>query len=136
VGYLIASSQGSSTFAAYDRQPPHAYRMSFEIADAPAVDGVTSSDGIQALNYGLGSSFPDGVFIAQDDHNPGSNQNFKLVSWGAVAASVDPPLVVDPAFDPRRPDAASQTPASTPVGLLSLLGLLLLAGVKSAGARL
>ena len=41
-GYLLASSQGDSTYSVYERQPPHAFRLNFRIADNPAlgIDGV------------------------------------------------------------------------------------------------
>jgi 3-phytase len=83
-GYLIASSQGSSTFALY-RRDDNAYLGSFAIGDGDMVDGVSDTDGIDATAANLGPAFPQGVFVAQDGRNDDGNQNFKLVPWEAVA---------------------------------------------------
>lgn len=100
-GYLLASSQGSSTFVVYDRAPPHGYRQTFQITAnvALGIDAVSGTDGIDVVNLALGPSFPSGLFLAQDDSNPGANQNFKLVAWQDVAAAANPPLLVDPVYD-------------------------------------
>ncbi|HET6203485.1 MAG TPA: phytase, partial [Planctomycetota bacterium] len=109
-GYLLASSQGNSTFSAYQRAAPHAHLLTFQIAANAAlgIDAVTGTDGIDVTNRGLGSAFPGGLFVAQDDVNPGGNQNFKLVAWPAIAAAADPPLVVDPSYG---------APGGTPGGM-------------------
>ena len=50
---------------------------------------VTSgTDGIDVTNISLGSAFPQGVFVAQDDVNDSGNQNFKLVPWHVIATGV------------------------------------------------
>jgi myo-inositol-hexaphosphate 3-phosphohydrolase len=99
-GYLLAASQGSDSFHVLNRGD-NAYRGAFEIAAGNGIDKVTSIDGIDVTNFNLGGSFPQGVFISHDDVNDGFNQNHKLVPWQAIAAVFDPPLVVDPVFDPR-----------------------------------
>ncbi|MCA1721418.1 MAG: phytase, partial [Actinobacteria bacterium] len=86
-GYLIASSQGSSSYAVYERRAPNRPVGTFTIGAGP-VDGVTHTDGIDVVSTALGSDFPDGLFLAQDDRNDDGNQNFKLVRWGAVAAQL------------------------------------------------
>jgi 3-phytase len=101
-GYLIASSQGDDKFAVYGRQPPNPFVMQFEIVPGD-IDGVTHTDGIDVTNFPFGFDFPLGVFVAQDDKNPGGKQNFKLVPWQAIATSVDPPLLIDTT---TRPAAA------------------------------
>lgn len=78
-GYLIASSQGDGTFAAYERRPPNAYVGSFRIGAGATIDGCSDTDGIEAVGVSLGARFPRGVFVAQDGDNAGANQNFKLV---------------------------------------------------------
>ena len=98
-GYLLASSQGSDTFAVYQRRGGNAFVASFTVA-AGRVDGVSYTDGIDVTNAGLGAAFPAGVFIAQDNQNGERNQNFKLVPWGAIARSAG--LLIDPDWDPRR----------------------------------
>jgi hypothetical protein len=100
-GYLIASSQGNDTFAVYDRRPPHAFRASFRVAANPAlgIDEVGETDGIDVMSRGLGSAFPEGLFVCQDGDNPGANQNFKFVSWSEIASRATPPLLIDPPDD-------------------------------------
>jgi 3-phytase len=82
-GYLIASSQGNSTYALY-RRGDSAYVGSFAIGDGNGIDGVSDTDGIDATTADLGPAFPQGVFVAQDGKNDGGNQNFKLVPWQAI----------------------------------------------------
>jgi len=100
-GYLIASSQGSNDFVVYDRKAPHAPVKSFRV-DAGAIDAVSYTDGLDVLSTPLGSRFPDGVFVAQDDRNDGANQNFKLVPWESVARSAGTSLLIDRGWDPRK----------------------------------
>ena len=93
-GYLIASSQGDSTFSVYARADgAHVFR--FAVVGGGSVDGVSDTDGIDVTSAALGSAWPDGLFVAQDGDNDGGNQNFKLVSWGDIAAAADPPLSID-----------------------------------------
>jgi myo-inositol-hexaphosphate 3-phosphohydrolase len=113
-GYLLASSQGDNTYAVYDRTPPHAYRFSFRIGDNTAlgVDGTTSTDGIDVTNLDLGGAFGSGLFVAQDNTNPGANQNFKLVPWSSIANAAVPPLRLAPTYDPSgalSPSAVAHT---------------------------
>ena len=103
-GYLLASSQGSSTYAVYERGGANAYVTSFAVGSGP-VDGTSSTDGIDVSALPLGPQFPEGVFLAQDGSNDGGNQNFKLVPWGSVARSVDPPLIVNGGGPPPPPRA-------------------------------
>ena len=100
-GCLLASSQGNNRFVAYDRAPPHAYRMTFQIDAnlALGIDAVSSTDGIEVVNLELGPAFPSGLFLAQDGQNPSGHQNFKLVPWQAIANSVSPPLPIDSLYD-------------------------------------
>lgn len=107
-GYLIVSSQGSSTFAIYRREGANDYIGSFEVVsnDALGIDGCSTTDGIDVANVSLGSAFPSGLFIAHDHHNTGNdddNSNFKLVPWDAIANAMLPALIVDTSWDPRAP---------------------------------
>jgi hypothetical protein len=63
---------------------------------------VTNIDGIDVTNFGLGASFPQGMFVSHDDVNDGANQNHKLVPWQAIANAFSPALLIDPLFDPRQ----------------------------------
>jgi len=105
-GYLIASSQGSDSYAVYDREGDNDYIASFKIADGPLTDGTSVTDGIDVLGFGLGEQYPYGVFIAQDDANMNGsnklNQNFKMVAWEQIARGAKTPLLLDNQVDPRR----------------------------------
>jgi 3-phytase len=85
-GYLIASSQGNSTFAIYRREGDNTYVKSFRIV-AGNIDQVTETDGIHVSTSNLGSQFPNGVFIAQDGADDKGKQNFKLVPWQLIVAA-------------------------------------------------
>jgi 3-phytase len=111
-GYLIASSQGSDDFAVYDRQT-RAYLGRFAVVPG-TIDGVSHTDGIDVTNFGLGSAFPEGAFIAQDDANGSSNQNFKLVPWGRIARARG--LAIDTGWDPRDVGSPSPAPVPPPAG--------------------
>lgn len=98
-GYLLAASQGASKFHVYDRVDNRTLG-SFAITSG-VVDGVTGEDGIDVTNAGLGSRFPNGMFLSQDHSNEGGgNQNFKLVPWESIAGKLS--LAVDTSLDPRR----------------------------------
>lgn len=90
-GYLIASSQGNSTFAVYRREGSNAYVKSFRIVDGAKVDGVTDTDGIDVTTANLGPAFPNGVFVAQDGADDKGKQNFKLVPWPSIDAEAVSP---------------------------------------------
>lgn len=110
-GYLIASSQGedhpthtlANSFAVYRRDGNNEYVMSFRIAanTALGIDSVSNTDGIGVTNVFLGSAFGQGVFVAQDGHNSGGNQNFKLVPWENIATAITPSLFIDTGWNPR-----------------------------------
>jgi len=109
-GYLIASSQGNSTFVIYQREEGNEYVMTFEIVDSAVIDRVSGTDGIDVTNFPLGTSFPQGAFIAQDGNNGAENQNFKLVTWQMIASAANPPLSIDLSWDPRQVGAGPPIP--------------------------
>ena len=78
-GYLIASSQGDSSFAVFRREGDNGYVGSFRIVSGGGIDGTDQTDGIDVVTAGLGPSFPSGVLVAQDGENDGAGQNFKFV---------------------------------------------------------
>jgi 3-phytase len=84
-GYLLVSSQGDDAYAVYRRRPPNEYVGRFRIGDG-AVDGVTSTDGIDVTSRPLPAPFTEGLLVVQDDRNtsPRAPQNFKLVPWNEV----------------------------------------------------
>ncbi|RSN26201.1 hydrolase [Amycolatopsis sp. WAC 01416] len=96
-GYLLASSQGDNTFAAYDRElgDDNEYEGGFRVTAASAtLDGTEESDGAAVLNEPLGSKYPNGLLVVQDgDDKPGESgrdaTNFKFVDLGHVLDALD-----------------------------------------------
>lgn len=107
-GYLIASSQGSDEFVVYSREETPRALGRFQIAASDLIDGVSGTDGIDVTNVALGAAFPGGIFVAQDGRNtgPDANQNFKIVSWSAIAEQLA--LITDTRWDPRLVGAADR----------------------------
>ncbi len=69
-GYLMASSQGNSTFKVYERKEPHNFVKTIDVVNAG------STDGIDVTNVNLGSGFPEGIFVV---HNgSGSSPYFRI----------------------------------------------------------
>jgi len=85
-GYLIASSQGSDAYLVY-RLVDHRFVGRFRIAGGE-IDGTSHTDGIELAMGDLGSEFPGGLFIAQDDDNRPQPQNFKFVAWSDIIQSI------------------------------------------------
>ncbi|GAA2492486.1 phytase [Streptomyces gobitricini] len=97
-GYLLASSQGDSTFALYDRELEDAneYEGGFRVtarADG-SVDGSEECDGAAVLNAPLGAKYPNGLLVVQDGHDTpvdGDREatNFAFVDLGELLERVD-----------------------------------------------
>jgi 3-phytase len=77
-GYLVASSQGDSSFAVYRRED-NDYVKSFAIGGAEEIDPVEETDGVEVTTQDLGDAFPDGLLVVQDGSDNGGWTNFKLV---------------------------------------------------------
>ncbi|MEU6759153.1 phytase [Streptomyces sp. NPDC046685] len=96
-GYILASSQGDNTFAAYDRELEDAneYEGGFRVTAAnDTLDGSEECDGAAVLNAPLGSKYPNGLLVVQDGHDaPGDGDraatNFKFVDLGKVMNALD-----------------------------------------------
>ncbi|MFF5718259.1 phytase [Streptomyces buecherae] len=96
-GYLLASSQGDDTFAAYDRElsDRNEYEGGFRVGAASAtLDGSQECDGAAVLNEPLGRRYPHGLLVVQDGHDtPGATErpatNFKFVDLGPVLDALD-----------------------------------------------
>lgn len=86
--YLIGSSQGDSTFPVWriDGAAP-VYKGRFVVQDG-TIDGVTGTDGLDALGGPVGEAFPEGVVVIQDDVNDVGTQNFKYVDWRDIRAAL------------------------------------------------
>ena len=87
-GYLVVSSQGSDSFAMYQRAGANRYLTSFAVGRGQ-IDAVSHTDGIEVTSRALGPVFPQGVFVAQDDRDESGRQNFKLVPWDRIARRVE-----------------------------------------------
>jgi myo-inositol-hexaphosphate 3-phosphohydrolase len=93
-GYIIASAQNiadprHSYFVVYDRIS-NAYVGSFRIVNGPSADACERTDGIAAYSGNLGGSFPEGLFVCQDNgnRNPATNQDFKLTRLDEVLTAL------------------------------------------------
>ncbi|PSB56865.1 hypothetical protein C7B61_20250, partial [filamentous cyanobacterium CCP1] len=119
-GYLLASSQGDSTFAVYSREGNNDYLGNFIVGERNGIDRTDGSDGLDVINVPLGSQFPNGLLVVHDEENSPAllvnddgelsnvSGNFKFVDWAAVANAFPMPLAIDPdSFDPRHPGAFS-----------------------------
>lgn len=82
--YLIASSQGSSSYNIYLSLPPYSFLGSFKIVPG-AQEGTDKTDGIDATDANLGSPYTEGLFVAHDNRSSkGGGSNFKLVPWNEI----------------------------------------------------
>ncbi|MEM6403540.1 MAG: 5'/3'-nucleotidase SurE, partial [Cyanobacteria bacterium P01_D01_bin.116] len=115
-GYLIANSQGDSSYAVFSREGNNEYLGSFVVGDNNGIDQVNESDGLDVINVPLGEEFPNGLLVLQDGANDPQNAveddeelennstNFKFVPWDGVANSFDNPLQIDTSsYNPRNP---------------------------------
>jgi myo-inositol-hexaphosphate 3-phosphohydrolase len=83
-GHLLASSQGNSSYTVYRREGSNEYVRTFMVKKGNEIDGTAYTDGIDVTAANLGSSFPNGLFIAHDGFNTTpsgttENQNYKLI---------------------------------------------------------
>ena len=85
-GYLLASSQGSSSFLVYDLSSLRQLRT-FAIG-AGTTDAVDDSDGAMVVGVPLGPTFAKGLLATHDgDDEPFDDAtNFKLTRWVDIAA--------------------------------------------------
>jgi 3-phytase len=100
-GYLLASSQGDSTFAAYDRTAPGRYVGGFAVGDSGGVDGVEHSDGAAVVTTSLGPDFPGGLLVVHDgeerpevigdDGEPRAATDFTYVRWRDARRAIGTP---------------------------------------------
>ncbi|MDA2803079.1 phytase [Nocardiopsis suaedae] len=85
-GHVIASSQGSDTFALYDREDG-AYAGSF------SVEGVEHTDGLDVVSRPVGDDYDEGILVVQDGEaepapGRGDATGFAYVEWEDVAEDV------------------------------------------------
>ncbi|MFC4254283.1 phytase [Altererythrobacter xixiisoli] len=84
--FLVASSQGDNAYAVF-RLPEVTPVGRFRVG-AGAFGATEETDGIEIASGNFGPNYPDGLFVAQDGHNAPHAQNFKLVSWKAIAEAL------------------------------------------------
>ncbi|PAX54907.1 phytase [Brunnivagina elsteri] len=117
-GYLLASSQGNNTFAAYTREGNNDYVGQFAVGNNGGIDSVQESDGADVVNVPVGPNFPNGLFVTQDGSNlparlveddgeiENISTNFKFVPWENIANAFSTPLNIDTtSYNPRTPVA-------------------------------
>jgi 3-phytase len=79
-GYLLASSQGDSAIAVYERAGDNAFAKRFSIAGNGGIDAVSNTDGIDATSTNTGPGFEHGLLVTHDAANSGaSTSNLKYV---------------------------------------------------------
>ncbi|WP_019852964.1 phytase [Actinopolyspora mortivallis] len=96
-GYVVASSQGDSTFVLYDREleDHNEHEGEFRVTAASrTLDGTRETDGVAVLNAALGESYPDGLLVVQDgDETPSEPAreatNLKFVDLGELTDELD-----------------------------------------------
>ncbi len=91
-GYLIASSQGSSTFKVFERDGSNKFVATID-PKAGTFGDVGETDGIDVTNVATSSKFPRGLFVCQNGM-PGKDgrQHFQYFSWADIAGDR---LIVD-----------------------------------------
>ncbi|MEM9599659.1 MAG: phytase [Pseudomonadota bacterium] len=91
-GYVLVSSQGNNSYAAFSL-PGLDFAGRFTITDG-AVDAVSTTDGIAATSTPT-EHFPQGFLVVQDDMDDTSpserrkKQNLKVVDWRDIQAVLD-----------------------------------------------
>ncbi|MDX2212814.1 MAG: phytase [Oculatellaceae cyanobacterium bins.114] len=126
-GYLLASSQGDSRFAAYTREGNNDYIGDFAVGASNGIDSVEESDGADVINVPLGPNYPFGLLVVHDGANDPQvvaaddeeleniSTNFKFVPWQNVATAFPEALDIDPiSYNPRNP-----VPSTLPNGVAS-----------------
>jgi 3-phytase len=122
-GYLMVSSQATSSYLVYQREGNNTYLDRFVIGPNrdKGIDAVQETDGIDVTNVNLGPAFSQGMFVVQDNANDVATsagtqnfQNFKLVPWQAIANAFDPDLAIDTGWDPRKVGAPGPSPSPSP----------------------
>lgn len=85
--YLMASSQGSFSYAIFNIGVNDKYVGSFKVING-VIDGVEETDGLEVVSVPLGSFYPNGLIVLQDGFNFDGdslmNQNFKYVPFECV----------------------------------------------------
>ena len=120
-GYLLASSQGDSSFAVYDRAGSNSYLGNFVVGENNGVDGVEESDGADIINVALGDKFPKGLLVVHDGSNEEAtifqdpedgeiqnfNTNFKYIDLEDLSNTLPLFKLDTESYNPRNPNPDS-----------------------------
>lgn len=89
-GYLLVHSGGNHSLLVYRREGLNGYVGALKIESDPLleIDQLTSTDYFAVAGGSFGSGLPSGLLLVADEENfaPDGKHNFKIVSWGDVAA--------------------------------------------------
>jgi 3-phytase len=85
-GYLLVSSQGDHAYAVY-RLSDDRYIGRFRVS-AGMVGSTEETDGIDLAVGDFGPGYTGGILVVQDGQNLPKAQNFKLIDWADVKASI------------------------------------------------
>lgn len=90
--YLIASSQGNSSYVVLDAAAPYKVRGVFRIGInlEAGIDGTSDTDGLEASAVNFGGVYDRGMLVVQDGYKrlPDGAQNFKYVAWRDIARAL------------------------------------------------
>jgi myo-inositol-hexaphosphate 3-phosphohydrolase len=90
--YLIASSQGNSSYVVLDAAPPYKVRGAFRIGINPeaGIDGTSDTDGLEASSVDFGGVYERGMLVVQDGYKrlPDGTQNYKYVAWRYITRAL------------------------------------------------
>ena len=102
-GFLLASSEGDSTFAVYRRGGDHAWLGQREVAGGTAADGCTDTDGIEARGGQPRPRLPGGDLHlpGRDQHHPRPGREPELQ---IRAAGADRRRRESPVMSPTKPE--------------------------------
>ena len=82
-GFLLASIQGSFSYAIFERTGDNRYITSFKIMGNDKIDAAEETDGLEVYSGKLTEQFQHGLLVVQDGFNFDGqqmiNQNFKIV---------------------------------------------------------
>jgi len=87
--YLVISSQGNDSYVVLDATAPYTVRGAFRIGlnAVRGIDGASETDGLEVTSANLGGPWNQGLLVVQDGRKrmPEGTQNYKYLSWAAVA---------------------------------------------------
>ncbi|MCJ8282739.1 MAG: phytase, partial [Rivularia sp. ALOHA_DT_140] len=119
-GYLLASSQGDSSYAVFSREGTNEYLGSFFVGDNGDIDQANETDGLDIINVPLGDEYPNGLLVVQDGANDpqkvvedeeeleNASTNFKFIDPQEIAIALPNTVKLDStSYNPRNPQPNS-----------------------------